>query len=61
MVRCPNCNGTTQVRLIKEYWSKMSQSSHKHYNCGCGCIFKIEKMTNGITNGTWQVVEKGSE
>jgi hypothetical protein len=58
MIKCPNCGSTAQVRLIKEYWSKMSQSSNKHYNCGCGCVFYIEKMSNGIINGGWQVLPK---
>ena len=58
MIKCPNCGSTAQVHLIKEYWSKISQSSNKHYNCGCGCVFYIEKMSNGIINGGWQVLPK---
>ena len=61
MVRCPNCGSTAQVKVTKKYWSQISNSEYTHYHCGCGCVFNIEKMSNGIVNGSWQVLPKGSE
>ncbi len=58
MVRCPNCGSTAQIRIVKQYWSTISNSQYTHYNCGCGCVFTIEKMSCGITNGNWQVDER---
>ena len=57
MIKCPNCGSTAQVNTIKRYWSKMSQSEFIHCDCGCGCIFTIEKMACGIINGRWQIKE----
>lgn len=59
MIKCPNCGSTAQVRVTKKYWSQISDSEYIHYQCGCGCVFHIEKMSNGIINGRWQVLPKG--
>lgn len=61
MVKCPNCGSTAQVKLIQEYWSKISHSTCKHYACGCGCVFQIENWTNGTIHGYWQIKEKKGE
>ena len=55
MIKCPNCGSTAQVKLTKQYWSDISQSQFSHFICGCGCIFTVERMSCGITNGHWQV------
>jgi hypothetical protein len=61
MIKCPNCGSTAQVKVTKEYWSKISNSQYVHYQCGCGCVFCIETMSHGIINGRWQVCPKESE
>lgn len=61
MIKCPNCGSTAQVKIEKQYYSKMSNSQYTHYLCGCGCVFTIEKMACGITNGRWQIKEKRDE
>ena len=58
MIKCPNCGSTAQVKIIKKYWSSLHQSENIHCQCGCGCIFHIEKFADGITNGSWQINEK---
>ena len=58
MIKCPNCGSTAQVKVIKKYWSHMCDSEFIHCSCGCGCVFTIEKMSNGIINGRWQVNAK---
>ena len=55
MIKCPNCGSTAQVKTIRKYWSTLHQSENIHCQCGCGCIFHIEKFTDGITNGSWQM------
>ena len=57
-IKCPNCGSTAQVKIIKKYWSTIAQSENIHCECGCGCIFHIEKMSCGIVNGSWQVKKK---
>lgn len=61
MIKCPNCGSTAQVKLLKEYWSKIGQSTCKHYACGCGCAFQTEKWIDGTVHGYWQIKEKKGE
>jgi hypothetical protein len=49
MIRCPNCNSTTQVRKYKEIISTDETEIKEFYSCGCGCWFKncFERNYNG--------------
>jgi hypothetical protein len=49
MIRCPNCNSTTQVRKYKEIISTDETEIKEFYSCGCGCWFKncFERNHNG--------------
>lgn len=59
MIKCPNCGSTAQPKLNTPpsvyNMGKLVITTHK---CGCGCVFYIEKMSNGIINGHWQVLPK---
>lgn len=56
LIKCPNCGSTAQVKILKEYWSTIAQSTCKHYICGCGCTFQTEKQNN-VIHGHWQMRE----
>lgn len=58
MLKCPNCGSTAQVQITKRYWSTIANSENIHCVCGCGCVFHLEKMSNGIVNGRWQMDTK---